>query len=122
MGFRRGMSEVPHGVPMIGSRSILAVRYGDTTAMSADGRDEVDPEVSCMEGQLDRQVYGSAIELAKTRPRPSAVIRGSLNRPAHQAPAPRGSCPGSSPPRPPGLGQNRPLVTRSEFSLLAGLG
>lgn len=38
MGFRRGVSEVPHGVPMIGSRSMLAVRYGDTTAMSADGR------------------------------------------------------------------------------------
>jgi hypothetical protein len=38
VGFRRGVSEVPHGVPMIGSRSMLAVRYGDTTAMSADGR------------------------------------------------------------------------------------
>jgi hypothetical protein len=28
----------------------------------------MDPDVSCKEGQLDRQVYGSEIELAKTHP------------------------------------------------------
>ena len=38
MGFRRGMSEVPHGVPMIVSTSMMAFREGDTTAMTADGQ------------------------------------------------------------------------------------
>jgi hypothetical protein len=42
--------------------------------MSGVGRDEMDPDVSCKEGQLDRQVYGSEIELAKTRRRPKGAV------------------------------------------------
>jgi hypothetical protein len=30
-----------------------------------------------MDGQIDRQVYGSDFELAKTRPRPIAVLRAA---------------------------------------------
>lgn len=47
--------------------------------------------------------------------RPSAVIRGSPNLPDTQAPAHRGSCPGSSPSRLPGLGHRRPVAPRSKY-------
>jgi hypothetical protein len=46
--------------------------------MTGSGRDEMDPDVSCKEGQLDRQVYGSEIELAKTRRRPKGACGDSL--------------------------------------------
>ena len=38
-------------------------------------RDEVRLRGSSMEGQLDRQLYGSEFELAKTRPRPIPAHR-----------------------------------------------
>ena len=38
--------------------------------MTTPGQDEVHPGLSSTEAQLDRQVYSSEFELAKTRPRP----------------------------------------------------
>lgn len=39
------------------------------------GRDEVLVRVSATEGQLDRQLYGSEFELARSRPRPFSDAR-----------------------------------------------
>lgn len=65
-GLSAGLSEVPHGVPLIESTSTMAVRYGDTPAMTADGRVEPPNSLASKSAQssvADRQSATSSVAL-----------------------------------------------------------
>ncbi len=48
-----GMSEVLQVVPMIVSTLMMAVRYGDTTTMTAPGRKQAYVEIRCYRGSAE---------------------------------------------------------------------